>query len=103
MEKLYLESRNILRATLVAVGLGATALLASGCGQTTPPSPEQVESDAQYFTLDDVIAANGEPVHCFMYGSQSEGTNASKSWFGFACDFEGNAIFPGETTNTTLG
>lgn len=100
-----LQNSNIVRAAFLAAGIGAAALL-SGCGQTTPPTGEQVSNDIQYFELDDVVAANGEPVRCAMYGSQSEGTSQSKSWFGFACDFEGTAQFPSEapqTTSTTIG
>jgi type IV pilus biogenesis protein CpaD/CtpE len=93
------------RGALLAGTIGMAALL-SGCGQTSPPTGEQVSNDVQYFELDDVVAANGEPVRCAMYGSQSENTNNSKSWFGFSCDFEGTAQFPDEapqTTTTTIG
>ncbi len=75
-------------------GLGIMGL--SACGQTDPPTPSEIASNIDYFTLNDVIAANGEPVRCVEYGSESEGTQDSKSWFGFACDFEGTATFPGE-------
>ncbi len=106
MEKINIEQviRSLTRTGLAATGLGLAALAMTGCseGQRTPPSSEQVQNEMKYFDLKDVKAANGEPVHCVMYGSQSEGTNVSKSWFGFDCDFQGTAQFPNETqTDTT--
>lgn len=108
MEKNMSESKrsNFLRAGLLAAGVGFGTLVLAGCGQTTPPTGEQVRSEIKTFDLRDVTAANGEPVHCVMYGSDSQGTSSSKSWFGFACDFEGGAHFPSEsqvtTTSTTV-
>ncbi len=100
MEK-FNENKRTIRSIAIAGALGLGVLIASGCGQTTPPTGEQVKDDMKYFDLKDVKAADGGPVHCVMYGSQSEGTNVSKSWFGFACDFDGGAQFPSEVSTTT--
>ena len=103
MERISERSRK--KATLVAGALAFSAIL-SGCGQTTPPSPEDINENIQFFEVDGPTAANGEPLRCVMYGDQSEVTNNSKSWFGFDCDFEGTASFPGESpqeTTTTIG
>ncbi len=92
MEKFNKVPRLYKAAALTGIGI----LGLSACGQTDPPTPAEIENNIEYFTLSGVIAANGEPVRCAMYGSESEGTQDSKSWFGFACDFEGTATFPGE-------
>ena len=75
-------------------GLGIMGL--SACGQTDPPTPNEFNDDVEFVVLEGVLAANGEPVRCAMYGSETSGISDSKSWFGFDCDFEGTATFPGE-------
>lgn len=90
-------NKNILRAPLTrAVALAAGVLLLASCGQTNPPSTEDVNEGIEFFELEGVTAADGGPVNCALYGSDSYGTSQSKSWFGFVCDFEGDATFPGE-------
>ncbi len=103
MEKFNERSRT--KATLVAGALAFSAILA-GCGQTTPPTAEEINENIEFFVAEGPTAANGEPLRCVKYAAQSEGTNESKSWFGFDCDFEGTAVFPDETpqqTTTTIG
>ena len=92
MEK-YTMPKRIGAALACALGLSVI----SACGQTDPPTPSEIESNIEYFTLTGVIAADGGPVRCAMYGSESEGSQDSKSWFGFVCDFEGTATFPNES------
>ncbi len=92
MEKFNMAPRFYKAAALAGIGL----LGLSACGQTDPPSPNEFKNDIEYVELDDVRAANGEPVRCVMYGSESGWTQDSKAWFGFDCDFEGTAIFPDE-------
>ncbi len=75
------------------------AAVTAACGQTDPPTPEQVKEGMQYFEYNDVKAANGEPLRCVLYGSESSMSNDSKSWFGLSCDFAGTAYFPGEPMN----
>jgi hypothetical protein len=91
MEKLL--PKKIVRGTILA-GIGVLGL--SVCGQTDPPTPNEFNDDVEYIVLEGVVAANGEPVRCAMYGSETSGISDSKSWFGFDCDFEGTATFPGE-------
>jgi hypothetical protein len=103
-----IKEKNCIRAGIVAIGLGVGSLLLASCGQTSPPSPEQVSDDVEYFELENVKAANGEPVRCVQYGSGTTGLSDSKSWFGFSCDFQGTAQFPDEiqadsVTTTTQG
>lgn len=92
MERLSFIDRRVTALLLVSLG---TLSLAS-CGQTDPPTPEQVNENIEYFELNGVTDASGDPVKCVMYGSESEVTEDSKSWFAFACDFSGTAEFPGE-------
>lgn len=92
MERLSFIDRRI--TALMVATLGTLSLAA--CGQTDPPTAEQVNENIEYFELDGVSDAQGEPVKCVMYGSESEATNNSKSWFAFACDFSGTAEFPDE-------
>ncbi len=100
MEKIGERGRMMPRVFAV-VALGLSALALTGCpgGQTTVPTTEQVTDNMKVFEYPDVLAANGEPLRCVLYGSQSEHTNVSKSWFGFSCDFTGEATFPGEVAS----
>lgn len=94
------EARKVsgLRKWAIAAGIGVSAVFVAACGQTDPPTENEFNEGVELITLDGVRAANGEPVRCVMYGAESEGTNNSKSWFGFDCDFEGTAVFPDEVS-----
>lgn len=91
MEK-FTKPQRIITAFGLALGLSAL----SACGQTDPPSRSEIEDNISYFILTGVTAADGGPVRCAVYGSETTFTEDSKSWFGFACDFEGTATFPSE-------
>jgi len=86
-------NKNILRAPLTrAVALAAGVLLLASCGQDTPPSTGEVNDGIEFFELEGVTASDGGPVRCALYSEDG----SYRSWLSFACDFEGNATFPGE-------
>lgn len=82
----------------IATGIATAAIIEisiSACaGQTSPPTPNQIDQNLQYFRLPGVIAPNHQPVECVLYDSGTNGTNQSKSWFSFTCDFDRKAWFP---------
>ena len=86
------ESARGLHRLVAVCAIGISAILAAGCGQDSPPSAQEVNRSTEYFELDGVRAANGEPVRCRLYSDDG----AYRSWFGFACDFEGTATFQEE-------
>ncbi|HKR81805.1 MAG TPA: hypothetical protein VJR27_02275 [Candidatus Saccharimonadales bacterium] len=80
--------------SLLAAAMASGALLLSACGQTTPPTPENVQSEIQYVQLPNVKTPKGEPVKCVLYANGSRNTQDSHSWFALTCDFAGAAQFP---------
>lgn len=96
-----LGKTEVLRAGFWATAAAAGALSLSACGQTTPPSPKEVQSNIQYFELDHVKTPKGDPVRCVMYADGSHTTNDSHSWFSIDCDYAGVAQFPPEAFPTT--
>jgi len=90
----FLRTTEAKITAVLLAGIGMIGLAA--CGQYDPPSTAQVKDKIQYFELDGVTDGTGEPVHCVMYGDGTQGTQDSKSWFAFSCDFSGTAQFPGE-------
>lgn len=100
-------AENITRKAAVLAGALVLAGVLAGCGQTDPPTVEEFNDETQTFILDGATAANGEPVRCVMYGSETVALSDSKSWFGFDCDWEGTAVFDDEpqpaATTTTIG
>ncbi len=82
---------------VLALAVGGAVIAGCDTGQTAPPSPTQIEKNLQYFDLPGVTAKNGKPVVCVLYEAGTNGTNQSKSWFAFDCDFTGTAKFPPAT------
>ncbi len=69
-----------------------------GCGQTDPPTTDDIQNDAEWFTL---TTPDGEVIDCVMYGSMSTGSQDSKSWFGFDCDWgESIPVEPSEPSDS---
>ncbi len=86
---------------IVAVLVAVFVLLFSvACGQTDPPTAEDIQRDAEWFTL---TTPEGQEVPCVSYGSESEGTQDSKSWFAFTCNFNSlNTPTPADITEGTI-
>lgn len=72
----------------IAIGLLGLSLMFSAvsCGQADPPTPEQVKSEKQFFQMK---RPDGTEMWCVMYATGTNGTQDSKSWFSFTCDWEG--------------
>lgn len=74
------------RSKLLFVGLLALV----GCGQVDPPTNDQLNVELSkreaYF---EVTRPDGTTMTCVQFGAESNGTQDSKSWFGFDCDWSG--------------
>ncbi len=72
-------------------------LLLVGCGQTDPPTVDDIQNNAEWFTL---TTPDGEVIDCVMYGSMSSGSQDSKSWFAFDCDWgDSSPVVPNESSD----
>lgn len=83
--------KRVIAGAVIAAG---AILPLAACGQSSPPTPSEVQQNLQYFQLPGVLTPGGQPVECVMYDSGTHNTNQSMSWFSFTCDFEGKAQFP---------
>lgn len=67
--------KKIAAALVVMFGLTA-------CGQTDPPTNDEVRAGLEFFEM---TSPSGVDLECLNYGSESEGTQDSKSWFSVSC------------------
>lgn len=75
--------RRFAAAAVLLAALGA-------CGQIDPPDSatlqERLSDPNAYFQ---VTRPDGTQMWCNQYGDESTGSNDSKSWFGYSCDWTG--------------
>mgnify|MGYP000087101520 CR=1 FL=1 len=65
------------KIAVVVCLLGLTA-----CGQTDPPTTNDIKQNIEYFNI---TSPSGVNLECVKYATESTMTNDSKSWFSFSC------------------